>query len=59
MFVTLACFTGEETGTEAFRNLTESFVQDQPVSQRWKEEDNPGVTDSSHVVTAPVNSVSK
>jgi len=54
VFISLVCFTGEETRTEAFPNLMESFVQDQPVSQRWKEEDNPGDTDS-----APVNSISK
>lgn len=59
VFASLAGFTGEKTGTEVFPNLTESFSWAQLVSQRWKEEDNPGVTDSSHVVTPPGNSVSK
>lgn len=50
VFISLACFTGEETGTEVFPNMMESFVQGQLVSQKQKEENNPGVTDSSHVV---------
>lgn len=33
-----------------FSHLTKGFVQDQPVSWTWKEEDNPGITDSSHMI---------